>query len=39
MSNNEHITPIELTETNKSIYGEESFGMKDFVVGAVVDEY
>lgn len=35
MSNNEQVTPIELTETNKSIYGEES-GMKDFVVGAVV---
>ena len=36
MSNNENVTPIELTETNKSIYGEESFGLKDFFVGAVV---
>ena len=31
-----HQLPQELTETNKSIYGEESSGMKDFVVGAVV---
>ena len=36
MANNEHVTPVELAETNKSIYGEESSGMKDFVVGAVV---
>lgn len=28
--------PQELTETNKSIYGEESSGMKNFVVGAIV---
>ncbi len=28
--------PQELTETNKSIYGEESFNMKNFTVGAIV---
>ena len=29
-------SPQELTETNKSIYGEESFNMKNFTVGAIV---
>lgn len=28
--------PQELTETNRSIYGEESFNMKHFTVGAIV---
>jgi gas vesicle protein len=31
-----HQSPQELTETNKSIYGEESFNMKNFTVGAIV---
>ena len=29
-------SPQELTETNKSIYGEESFNMKNFTFGAIV---
>ena len=29
-------SPQELTETNKSIYGEESFNMKNFTVGAII---
>ena len=29
-------SPQQLTETNKSIYGEESFNMKNFTVGAIV---
>jgi gas vesicle protein len=33
---NKHQSPQELTETNKSIYGEESFNMKNFTVGAIV---
>ena len=31
-----HQQPQELTETNKSIYGEESFKMKNFTIGAIV---
>jgi len=29
-------SPQELTETNNSIYGEESFNMKNFTVGAII---
>ena len=35
MGNNTQ-SPQQLTETNKSIYGEESFNMKNFTVGAIV---
>ena len=36
MSNTKKITPQELTATNKSIYEEESFNMKNFVIGTIV---
>ena len=33
---NEKFSPQQLTETNESIYGEESFSMKGFTAGAIV---
>lgn len=33
---NEKYSPQQLTETNESIYGEESFSMKGFTAGAIV---
>lgn len=36
MGKAKHHTPQEFAETNESIYGEESLGMKNFVVGTIV---